>query len=414
MSGNALPATLAGFIQERLPLFNGETPDDGWIEDVAEMYRTTTAAVRQAIGSLSVAPVAPRVSDRMQETSRPRGFEAVISRFRQHGHTLQPNRKGSVTRCPLHPDHRPSLQISRGHDGITALVYCHSCGKSKTKLILAAVGLTMADLFPTDQVIRARAPIEVLATYPYVTLDGKPIATKVRYRDNFSNKRFGWRVGDRWKLTEAAREALGLYREPDLIDSSTIYVVEGEKAADRLWEEGLPATCGPHGAGSWDPRWSRSLSVVGARHAVILTDHDAAGRAHGELVAAAIAGLAEERIAVKVVALPDLKAGQDVCDWLAAGHTIEDLENVVAATPGWTPELLEQQRIEQQRKRWREKKRRQRQARRLRSGTVPVPVRMSDETGVPLRMSEPEPSSPPRPLSPRPPCERISVIPSKV
>ncbi len=374
-------------------------PDAATIADIAALYCTTPEAVRTAVRRIvpqcpiSQPPVAV-------EPSRPRGFDAVVSAFRQHGHVLKATRKGFVTRCLLHQDRRGSLIINRAPDDArVALLHCHSC-KKKPGQLLAPVGLTAADCFPDDLRKRTRPVREIVAEYPYVSMSGVPVATKVRYRDRFNAKRFGWRVGDRWRLTDEEKAALPLYRERDLIECSTAYLVEGEKAADRLWEVGLPATCAPHGAEIWEQRWTENLCFLGVQHVVILIDNDPPGRSHGELVART---LQAAQIRVQVVALPMLKSGEDVYDWLVGG-TVEDLEAIVASTPAWSPGLVERQRIEAQRKRWREKKQRQREKRRGR-----VPLRSSNTRDVPLR-SQQRPDVPPVPVSP---LRTISIETSK-
>jgi hypothetical protein len=109
-------------------------------------------------------PVGPTALDRRPKSARPRGFDEVLRQFRQHGHELKSNRGGFITTCPLHRDRRPSLQISCAQDGRTALVFCHSC-KGRTQQILAAVGLTLADLWPEDPVgARTRLVREVVAS----------------------------------------------------------------------------------------------------------------------------------------------------------------------------------------------------------------------------------------------------------
>lgn len=320
---------------------------------------------------------------------RPRGFDAVAAAFRQHGHVLKVTKTGFITRCPLHLDRRASLSINRAPDDArVALLYCHSCRKREPKWYLAPVGLGPTDSFPDDLTAQTPAVREIVAEYPYITMAGVEVATKTRYRDRFSARRFAWRVGNRWRLTDAEKADLPLYRECDLIECETVYLVEGEKAADRLWEDRLPATCAPFGARSWDSRWTENLRLLGVQHVVILTDNDAAGRAHGELVATALHAV---QIRVQVVALPTLKPGEDVYDWLAAGNTADELEAITTSAVAWFPGLSERQRIEAQQKRWREKKQRQRQKRLER-----VPLRSSDTNDVPLRSQD----VPPVPLSP--------------
>ena len=73
-----------------------------------------------------------------------------------------------------------------------------------------------------------------------------------------------------------------LYRLPEVIEAvergEIIWLVEGEKDADRLVKAGLCATTWPGGAKSKGFKWNRnySKSLGGARVAVI-PDNDAAG-----------------------------------------------------------------------------------------------------------------------------------------
>ena len=206
------------------------------------------------------------------------------------------------------------------------------------------VGLTFADCFPDDLTAQRSRCREVVAEYPYVSMTGTHVATKVRYRDVFHPKLFAWRVGDRWRLNDAEKAALPIYRERDLIECDTIYVTEGEKAVDRLWELKLPATCTPKG--SWEPRWTESLCLLGVQHVIILSDNDAVGRKQAEIVAAA---LHADQVDVRVVALPGLGLSQDVYDWFAVGHTREELETIARSTPKWKPGLTEALRLQRRR-----------------------------------------------------------------
>src|SRR5262245_35472450 len=54
---------------------------------------------------------------------------------------------GWSARCPAHDDRRASLSISQSDDG-KALVKCHA--GCEMAAILAAIGLKLTDLFPTE------------------------------------------------------------------------------------------------------------------------------------------------------------------------------------------------------------------------------------------------------------------------
>ena len=55
---------------------------------------------------------------------------------------------GWIARCPAHPDRRPSLSIREGRDG-RVLLYCFA--GCPTSDVVAALGLTMRDLFPKNK-----------------------------------------------------------------------------------------------------------------------------------------------------------------------------------------------------------------------------------------------------------------------
>jgi hypothetical protein len=122
-----------------------------------------------------------------------------------------------------------------------------------------------------------------------------------------------------------------LYRLPELLAraTETVFVCEGEKDCDTLHRAGLLATTNSGGAGKW--RQSNSESLRG-RDIVILPDNDAPGREHGLQVAKGVHGLAAS---VRIVELPDLPPKGDVSDWLDAGHTAADLQDIAERTPLW-------------------------------------------------------------------------------
>ena len=79
------------------------------------------------------------------------------------------------------------------------------------------------------------------------------------------------------------------YRLPDVIKAKTVWIVEGEKDADRLAALGIVATCNPFGAGKWDASWSHYFA---GKDIVICGDNDDRGRKHVEQVEAALTPVA--------------------------------------------------------------------------------------------------------------------------
>jgi putative DNA primase/helicase len=252
--------------------------------------------------------------------------ELVLSRLG----AVRPIGDGFIGSCPAHDDRKPSLAISEGHDG-RALLHCHaSCS---TEQVLAALDLRVEDLFPPREHRNDSSKREV-AAYPYTDETGELLYEVVRFAPkDFRQRRPDGRGGWIWKLGDTRRV---LYRLPQILEGARsgrwVFVVEGEKDADRLAALGLIATCNPGGAGKWRPEYAETFR--GAKVAV-LRDNDTPGRGHAQSVAESVRGVAKD---VRVVELPGLPEHGDVSDWLEAGGTVEQLERLILAA-GTKPEL---------------------------------------------------------------------------
>lgn len=237
---------------------------------------------------------------------------------------------GFMARCPAHEDGTASLSVTEGADG-RVLLHCHaSC---ETDAIVAALGLALSDLFPPRDRPNYAAPT---AVYEYHDEQGSVIYQSLRFpvkadgKKSFLQRRPDGAGGWIWKMN-------GVRRVPYHLDTiqgkAAIFVVEGEKDADRLWSIGLPATTNSGGAGKWTADHAAALVAAGVRRVCVLPDNDEPGEAHGRLVARSCddAGLF-----VKLIPLPGLPAKGDVSDWLAAGHTKPELLALVKAAPPFT------------------------------------------------------------------------------
>ena len=222
--------------------------------------------------------------------------------------------------CPCHNDSTPSLDIAQGDTKI--IVKCHA--GCDTQAVLKTVGLKFSDLDPNYN------PPTQQQTYDYADEAGQVLIQKVRYNGKkFYQQRWD---GEGWikKLGDVRRV---LYRLPEVVDGisngSTIFVVEGEKDADRLHDNGLVATTNIEGAAKpgQKPKWRADYAkqLCNAKQVVILPDNDEPGKAHAQAIAKALAGVVAD---VRIVELPGLKEKQDVSDWLNAGNTIADLEQL--------------------------------------------------------------------------------------
>ncbi len=106
-----------------------------------------------------------------------------------------------------------------------------------------------------------------------------------------------------------------------------VFVVEGEKAADRLAKLGILATTNNGGSKNWKPELNKWFA---GRNIVILPDKDEAGKEHAQTV---VANIFDGAAAVKVVELSGLSDKGDVVDYLAGGRDIEDMLDEVKAAP---------------------------------------------------------------------------------
>ncbi len=246
---------------------------------------------------------------------------------------------GYTAHCPGHKDNRKSLCINQKLDKV--LIKCQA--GCPTDTVLAAVGLTMKDLFEN-----AHSPSQVVATYIYRDLEGVVRYRKIRTADKefFFNKKVDgkdeWICSKKQNGGKAVMEGVPhiLYRVNELREQSEgaatdifrVYVTEGEKDADRLWSLGLPATTNDGGASKWTDEYTRQLKAVGVTHVALLPDNDDPGRAHMQAVAQSCHAAGIE---VQIVELPGLASKGDVSDYLDAGNT--DLSDRIASAPSYPP-----------------------------------------------------------------------------
>lgn len=198
-------------------------------------------------------------------------------------------------RCPAHEDHSPSLSV-RQIEG-QALVHCHA--KCATADVMAALGLTMADLY--DERSGAR--------YDY--------AARSVHRS--PDKKF--------RQTGDTKSQPTLYRLPAVLTAvssgTTVYLVEGEKDVHALESLGAVATTAPMGASNWGKVDTGPLKGA---HVVVVPDQDEPGTGWLTDVLASLRDLAAS---VKVGTPKD---GKDSADHVAAGHSLDELDPRLPST----------------------------------------------------------------------------------
>jgi putative DNA primase/helicase len=230
---------------------------------------------------------------------------------------------------PSHIDLHPSFSVDSGRNG-KVLVKCQSQCRDNQDLPINA--LKSKGLWPSSN-WEGKPKLNIIKTYDYQDPTGKMVYQVCRT----DAKEFPQRRPDPaqpgkwiWKMAGVTRYP---YRLPQVLKADTVFVVEGEKDADNLAEQGLTGTTNPGGASKpgerqkWLPEFNQYFE---GKSVVIFPDNDPPGTAHALDVARHLHGVAAS---VKVVELPNLPEKGDVSDWLNGGGTMEQLVALVEAAP---------------------------------------------------------------------------------
>jgi len=123
-------------------------------------------------------------------------------------------------------------------------------------------------------------------------------------------------------VTAVPYNLVGMIQNPD----APVFVVEGEKCADRLNQLGVVATTNHGGAKNWKPDINQYFAD---RNVIVIPDADEAGQAHADVVVSQLYPVVKR---IKRVSLPGLTDKQDVFDWLN-DHSPSELMALVKETP---------------------------------------------------------------------------------
>jgi len=177
-------------------------------------------------------------------------------------------------------------------------------------------------------------------TYDYTDASGTFLFQVVRYEPKDFKQRRRNGVGD-WVWNMDGVQHV-LFRLPDVLAAvaagRTVYIAEGEKGAISLASLGVTATCSPGGAGKWRDGY---CAVLAGAEIVILPDNDKAGQDHAATVEASLRKAFGAKAKVRTINLPDLPAKGDPFDWVWAGGTVEQLENLAKPADTRIPGLAD-------------------------------------------------------------------------
>jgi hypothetical protein len=179
----------------------------------------------------------------------------------------------------------------------------------------------------------------IVATYDYTDEHGELLFQVVRFgpekdfrqRQPDGNGRWLWKMAGVQTVPYHLAEVVAARNKANG-QPWRVYIPEGEKDVDRLRADwGVLATCNPGGAGKWRAEYSRYFKGADA---IVLADNDEAGRRHAEQVARSLAPVAHQ---VRLVQLSNVPEKGDVSDWIEAGGTQSDLEDLTDSVLPYQP-----------------------------------------------------------------------------
>ncbi len=252
------------------------------------------------------------------------------------GKDLKKTSHGYMTCCPAHDDESPSFSVGEAADGKILLKCFSGCSVED---ICRSLNIEVAELFGTPKNERRETKRIV---YSYKDEEGQELYRKVRIEPGFNGKAKDFfcehtENGQTIKNLKGCRKVL--YRLPELLNAISnkkpIFLVEGEKDADKLLECGLPATTSIDSL-SWPDEFTEFLKDADI---VILYDMDKTGFERRDLLCQRLSGRVRR---LWVVTLPGLEYqeshGKDISDWLASGNTSTRLLEILAKTPDYIPQ----------------------------------------------------------------------------
>lgn len=237
--------------------------------------------------------------------------------------------------CPAHDDENPSLSICEKAEKI--LMNCFA--GCTIEAICTSLGLEVSDLFekPKNEFREKTSRI----VYSYKDEHGHELYRKIRIEPGTKGREKEF-FCEHTENGQVIRNLKGcrkvLYRLPGLLraisNQKPIFLVEGEKDVDKLYECGLTATTSIDSL-SWSDEFTEVLKDADI---VILYDMDKTGFERRELLCQRLVGRVRR---LRVVTLPGLEYqeshGKDISDWLASGNTSIRLFEIVSKTADYIP-----------------------------------------------------------------------------
>jgi hypothetical protein len=254
--------------------------------------------------------------------------------------------------CPAHDDHGASLSIGRGEDGML-LLYCHA-GCTFVDIIGALNGMEPGPAASSGHLnghrkTKQRPKPEMFGVtkhrYPaYRAAKGEDCGT--HWRIDFTDREGKPRKWLWWEDATCPLEEMAVWNAQALAKhrpGSRVYVTEGEKKCELLNEAlrtaGVDAVAVATMTGAEETPCDAALKPLLQFDVVLWPDADkpddkhprGAGQQHMEQIAARLVAMHGRP---RWVHWTDAPAKGDVADFLAAGHTMAEVEALVGDVPG--------------------------------------------------------------------------------
>jgi 5S rRNA maturation endonuclease (ribonuclease M5) len=227
-------------------------------------------------------------------------FIRITDALRDHGSTVtETGDSKAKAQCPAHVDAKASLSVGPRRDGKGVVIHCHAGCEPPD--VMAALGLTMADLFDEPKMRDAWNPTR---NYDY------PGGRRVHRKPGKDFPQSGNKADK------------SLFHADRIGDTEIVYVTEGEKDVEMIEAVGGVAACPPMGAGQ------RNLdrydwSVLKAKHVIIIQDKDGPGREHAQQLAVILDPIADS------VKITEAAAGKDAADHIVADKGLDEFVEIV-------------------------------------------------------------------------------------
>lgn len=242
--------------------------------------------------------------------------------------------------CPFHDDAKPSLYANMEK----GVYFCQACGAKGNAITFAkkmnidiksVPGYNPEYFKDSEPDIKQLEDGRYVSTYIYHDETGNPLL-KVRRTPDKQFHQFKFKNGN-WEKGGLERHELVVYRLPEVLGSNgkTVFIVEGEKDADRLRDLGYTATCNPMGSGKWYAHYSAWFDY---KDVIIIPDNDEPGKKHLKMVGDDLINRRKIK-SLRAIYLYGEKTGFDISDYLE-DHTLYDFETLIKNAPLYIPQKL--------------------------------------------------------------------------